>query len=254
MKNCKILDWCLIFLATLSLIYFLVLINSSYYNTLYTIYPIFSLLVGSYGIYEFVSKTSILARLPKVISYLIKGLIVIGLVVFVSIESLIIKEANSKYDKASDYVIVLGSRLYGKKPAPLLRYRLEAAVDYHQKNPHTFIIVSGGQGHGEKISEAKAMKDYLVARGVDESLIIEEDKSTNTSENIRFSKQIIESRTKENYDVVIITNGFHCYRSVWLAKNNGINVHSYGAKESMNLAPHYYLREFFGCLKDMIMS
>ena len=90
--------------------------------------------------------------------------------------------------------------------------------------------------------------------GIDESLIIEENKSTNTNENIIYSKKIIETSPTEDYEVVIITNGFHCYRSKLLANKHGLEAHTYAARENLDTAPHYYLREFFGCLKDMILS
>ena len=80
------------------------------------------------------------------------------------------------------------------------------------------------------------------------------NKSTNTNENIIYSKKIIETSTTEDYEVVIITNGFHCYRSKLLANKHGLEAHTYAARENLDTAPHYYLREFFGCLKDMILS
>ena len=132
--------------------------------------------------------------------------------------------------------------------------RCYRGFEYHQKFPDVPIIVSGGQGHGENITEAKAMKDYLINKGIDESLIIEENKSTNTNENIIYSKKIIETSPTEDYEVVIITNGFHCYRSKLLANKHGLEAHTYAARENLDTAPHYYLREFFGCLKDMILS
>ena len=253
-KNCKIFDYLLLVLASISLIYFIILAVNSRFINAYILYPLFTIFTSSVAIYELISKKSILAKLPKILNYLIKGVIIIGIAIFVVIEGLIIHEANDKYRQASDYVIVLGARLYGSTPAPLLRYRLDTAVSYHQQFPDTPIIVSGGQGRGEEISEAKAMKDYLIAKGVSEDNIIEENQSTNTYENIKYSKRIIESLTNEDYDVVIITNGFHCYRSRILAHKFGLNVHTYAAKENLDTAPHYYIREFFGCLKDILLS
>lgn len=253
-KNCKLFDYTLLIFASISLIYFIILVINSRFINAYLLYPIFTILTGSYAVYELIYKKSILSKLPKLLNYSIKGVIIIGILIFITIEGLILHEVNNKYNQPGDYLIVLGARLYGNTPAPLLRYRLDAAVEYHHKFPNTPIIVSGGQGKGENISEAKAMKDYLIAKGINEDLIIKEDKSTNTNENIRFSKKIIESQTTEKYSVVIITNGFHCYRSKLLANKYSLDAHTYAAKEKLDTAPHYYLREFFGCLKDMILS
>lgn len=253
-KNCKLFDYCLLILAAISISYFIVLITNSKFINAYVLYPVFSIITGSMAIYELINKKSILSRLPKILNYSIKAIIIIAIATFIAIEAMIINEANNKYQQASDYLIVLGARLYGNTPSPLLRYRLDAAFEYHQKHPDTTIIVSGGRGNGENISEAKAMKNYLVNKGVDSNIIIEEDKSTNTNENIIYSKNIIDSLTKKDYDTVIISNNFHCYRSKLLAKKHGLNAHTYGAKENLDTAPHYYIREFFGCLKDMILS
>ena len=173
---------------------------------------------------------------------------------FIIIEGSIIYKANKQYNEASDYIIVLGAHLNGSIPSNSLKYRLEAAIDYHQTFPTTPIIVSGGRGNGEEISEAKAMKKYLVDKGINESLIIEEDKSTNTNENIIYSKKIIDSLNKSSCSVTIITNGFHCYRSQLLANKHNLIAHTYSAKENLYTAPHYYIREFFGCLKDILLS
>lgn len=253
-KNSKLFDYFLLFLSILSISYFLLLIFSSRFITAYCAYPIFSLITAFYGCYELKTKISLLSKLPVILRYLVKGLGVIGIILFIIIEGLIIYNAGNKYDNASDYIIVLGARLNNDTPSNLLRYRLDATLKLHQQFPNTVIIVSGGRGQGETVSEAQAMKDYLVNRGVDESLVIEEDKSTNTNENIIFSKKIIDSLTKDNYSATIITNRFHCYRSKLLADKHNLPAHTYSAKENQNTAPHYYIREFFGCLKDMLLS
>lgn len=254
-RNCYPFDYLLIILGILSIIYFILLALNSKFNTTYFIYPIFTFITWVYGFFELKYKISILSKLPKGINYSIKGLIIIGVSIFLIIETLIIVQSRHKYEQKCDFIIILGARLYGSSPAPLLTYRLDAALEYHQKFPDTKIIVSGGQGSGEDISEAMAMKKYLINHGVDESIIIEEDQSTNTNENILFSKQLIETISdKKDYHVLIITNGFHCYRSMLLANKYNLNADTYAAKEHDDTALHYYLREFFGCLKDIIFS
>lgn len=253
-KNNKLFDYILIFVSVLSIGYFLLVIMNSRFITAYLAYPIFSFITGLYACYELKSNLSILSKLPSKLNYFIKGIIIISISLFIIIEGLIIHDANNKYNQASDYIIVLGARLNGDTPSKLLRYRLDATVKYHQAFPKTMIIVSGGHGTGEQISEAKAMKNYLINKGIDENLIIEEDKSTNTNENIIYSKKIIDSLEKNNYSVTIITNGFHCYRSKLLANKHNLIVHTYSAKENLDTALHYYIREFFGCLKDILLS
>ena len=252
--NNKIFDYILITLAIFSISYFILLILNSRFITSYILYLIFACICILYSYYELKNKTSILSKLPKIINYIIKGLICISIILFIIIEGLIINEANNSYCKQTDFVIVLGAKLNGAVPSTSLKYRLDATLEYYQQFPETTIIVSGGQGNGENISEAKAMKQYLIDKGINKNSIIEENKSTNTKENIIYSKKIMDSLKKEKYTVTIITNNFHCYRSKLLANKNNLTAYTYSAKQQKVLIPHYYIREFFGCLKDIIFS
>ena len=90
------------------------------------------------------------------------------------------KNDNAHFDE--DAVIVLGAGLRGDRPSTTLKGRLNAAYEYHLENPDALIIVSGGQGHDEDITEAEAMKKYLVALGIPDDRIVKEEKSTSTYE------------------------------------------------------------------------
>jgi len=142
-----------------------------------------------------------------------------------------------------DAVIVLGAGLRGETPSMILRERLQAAFRYHEQNPTAVIVVSGGLGTGETITEALAMERYLVGMGVPPEMIIKEETSTNTRENIAFSKPLLDAHFEGEYNVVIITSDFHIFRSVMIARKNGLsstNVHSIIPKY---LIPWYYFRE-----------
>ncbi|WEV58271.1 YdcF family protein [Bifidobacterium sp. ESL0728] len=106
-----------------------------------------------------------------------------------------------------DYIIILGAGLQGTKPTPLLRGRIDKAVDlWNRQHSHGLFIVSGGQGADEEISEAEAMKRYLIEeRGVPADKIIKEDRSTTTLENLRNSKVIMDRRCGLN-DPVMLQN------------------------------------------------
>lgn len=89
--------------------------------------------------------------------------------------------------------MVLGSGLRRKELSSSLKYRLDTAIGFNKEKPSVKIIISGGQGEGEDITEALAMKNYLINNGVGENLIISEDKSTSTYENFLFTKEILEN-------------------------------------------------------------
>ncbi|MCU9810564.1 YdcF family protein [Paraclostridium sp. AKS81] len=90
-------------------------------------------------------------------------------------------------------MIVLGASVKNTTPSLTLRGRLDKAIQYlDESKDDCYIVVSGGKGSDEKLSEAKAMENYLVEHGVNKDKIILEDKSTNTYENFKYSKEKIE--------------------------------------------------------------
>ncbi len=125
-------------------------------------------------------------------------------------------------DYTEDAIIVLGASVDGDKPTPNLANRLDRAVRYHEKNPNAVIVVSGGQGPQETVTEAQAMKRYLTMRGVDESKILTEERATSTYENFLYSKAILDDYFKEEYSVVFVTNSYHIFRATNLAKIAGL--------------------------------
>lgn len=111
-------------------------------------------------------------------------------------------------------VVVLGAAVYGQRVSGILARRLDATYEYHLKNPEALIVVTGGQGSGEDIPEAVAMKRYLVEKGVPANLILEEGRSTSTEENFRFAREILlEHGLSPDAPIAYATNAFHCYRA-----------------------------------------
>lgn len=88
-------------------------------------------------------------------------------------------------------VMVFGCYVRGEEPGRTLTTRLDAALSLLKRYPNADCIVSGGQGSNEAISEAEAMRRYLVSRGIAEERITLEDRSTNTSENLEYTFAIL---------------------------------------------------------------
>lgn len=192
-------------------------------------------------------------KVPKTLKRIFLTGVSLCLLWFIFIEGLIISGFSSDGKENLDYVIVLGAQVYKSGPSYTLKKRLDAAYDYAIENPNTVLIVSGGQGGNEPFPEAVGMYEYLVEKGLDENRVIMEDKSTNTYENLIFSRGIIEGLGVEEYKVGIVSNNFHVYRAVQLAKHNqyedvcGISAPSYPYLQVNNM-----LREFFGVMKDFL--
>ncbi|NLW88665.1 MAG: YdcF family protein [Clostridiaceae bacterium] len=142
-------------------------------------------------------------------------------------------------------VIVLGCRVNGDTPSLALMRRIETAADYLLENPSLQVIVSGGQGPDEWITEAEAMKRVLIQKGVSEDRILLEDRSTSTLENLEFSKALIEKNGLGS-SVVIISEGYHMYRALSIAKRVGLDAEGLAAPTVRWLLPTFWVREWFG--------
>ena len=111
-------------------------------------------------------------------------------------------------------MIVLGCQVKPWGPSVLLRDRLDKALAYLQEHPQVTVIVSGGQGPDEPVSEAQCMRDYLVEHGIAPERIHMEDVSHNTHENLTNSAALMEELGLEEKDgVVLVSNGFHLTRA-----------------------------------------
>ncbi|GAB1156036.1 hypothetical protein YWY31_20610 [Paenibacillus illinoisensis] len=174
----------------------------------------------------------------------------IGAVSFVIIEALVFTQLNANDPEQADYVIILGSGIRGTELSLTLKQRLDASLDYIRNHPQTPVIVSGGQGPGESIPEALAMKNYLVDQGITPAQVIMEDKSTSTQENMAFSKKIIDEAGLEHPEIMIVTSDYHMFRSKYLAAKNGYAA-EYGisAPSPGYLKPINMIREYFAVVK-----
>lgn len=119
------------------------------------------------------------------------------------------------WTRGLDYIIVLGAQVRKDGPSPVLKYRLDKAVEYLNENPDTVCIVSGGQGSNEPWTEAEGMAQYLQEKGIDTARILTEDQSQTTEQNITNSKMLM----KEGASVGIVTNNFHVFRALQIAKS-----------------------------------
>lgn len=162
--------------------------------------------------------------------------------------ALIFHDFNDRGEPDLDCVIVLGAQVRETGLSVALKSRLDTAYDYLVENEGTRCIVSGGQGANEPIAEADAMYAYLVERGISPERITREDASVNTSENIRNSLRYLDA---ENERVGIVSNNYHLFRALALARKQGI-VHASGLAAGATpwYIPNNTMREAFGLVKD----
>ena len=142
-------------------------------------------------------------------------------------------------------VIVLGCAVNGETPSPMLTWRLDAAAAYLEAHPDTTAILAGGQGFGEAISEAEAMRRYLTAAGIAEQRLILEEQSENTAENLRYSAAIIEQRGLPR-QVAVVTQSYHQGRAALHAAQAGLKPGAVVAPCRLNVFFIYFMREILG--------
>lgn len=143
-----------------------------------------------------------------------------------------------------DYVVVLGSGLIGDKVPPLLASRIEKGIHIYKSNQNCKLIFSGGQGPDELLSEGQAMALYAKEQGIAAEDIIIENKARNTRENILFSKELMTNGSR----FAIISNYYHLFRALLLAKELEISCIGFGAKTRLYFTLNAYIRELVGYL------
>jgi uncharacterized SAM-binding protein YcdF (DUF218 family) len=204
--------------------------------------------LGIFGLIGLMIAT-LLARSPDLtVSFVITALLS-GYISFLLVSYVIYAFVYGRITglRRADFVVVLGSGLTGDRVPPLLASRLERGRRVYQavgrRKASPLLIVSGGQGSDERISEAEAMARYLIERGVPEDHVVREDQSRTTEENLTFSKAIME-RSRPGYRCIIVTSNYHVFRAAIIARRLGVNGQVTGARTAGYYWPSAMLREF----------
>ena len=216
-------------------------------------------------------------RLPLWLPVSVITLLVSSLAVLITVTGLIFTNVPGLAVPGLDYVIVLGAKVETDGLSGSLQRRLDKAAEYMAENPDTFLVLSGGQGDDEPVSEAAAMYQYLKEKGVPDKQMLLEDASRNTAENIAYSQILIEQHRGEQkkltgvpvlseeqmvllapdkpLQVGIITNNFHLYRAGLIARKRGFDdISGIAAGADPVLMVHMSVRECIAILKDRLLG
>ncbi len=141
------------------------------------------------------------------------GLVLAGVVTFGALFGAVLYGSHDHIRGDPQVMVILGCQVKPWGPSVLLQDRLDKALDYLEDHSDLTIVVSGGQGPDEPVSEARCMYDYLTEHGVDEAQILMEDQSHNTVENLRYTMDLLaEAGCDTTADMVVVSNGFHLTR------------------------------------------
>lgn len=222
------------------------------FTTNFNLGNILTLLLGTVLLFWSIKYDFVSTFVPKII----RRIIATGLIlVFIFASLLLCYGTIDNADNKEDAVIVLGAAVHGEIPSLVLRDRLDAAVEYSAKSPKAIIIVSGGKGPQESITEAEAMEKYLLNKGISADKIIKEDRSTSTYENFLNSKTILEERLGEDYKACFITNEYHVFRAESIAKSAGFEsiTHTNSSTRWYSVLPGT-LREILAVMKFWVFG
>ena len=245
--------------AVFCLVYYVCCVAyAGFASSFITIWPVTAVFFAGIFAVRYAQNKGILI-LPMWINVLSAAGLLILISSFCLVQALITVKMKQKPEPDCESLLILGCRVRGLEITKSLRYRLDAALAYleqnekHSKdntqNKTIRIIVSGGQGPGEDISEAQAMKDYLCAHGIEASRIFMEAQSTDTEKNIAYSARFFPDK---NAKIGVVSNDFHLFRAGMLVRAKGFhNVCTIAARSDEVLFLNYRVREYFGVLKDL---
>jgi uncharacterized SAM-binding protein YcdF (DUF218 family) len=175
-----------------------------------------------------------------------------GLVTFIGY-GWVYRFVTSAHRPVVDAVVVLGAGLRGTAVTPLLARRLDRGHAVYRRSlaagRRPVIVVSGGQGPDEVVSEAEAMAEYLLRQGVPPATVLREDRSTNTRENLEFSSKLLRSRGIAG-PVAVATSDYHVLRAAMLMRHWGIDGFTVGSATPAYFWPSATIREYVAVLRD----
>lgn len=210
----------------------------------------------------FWDRLPLIRNTPRILVAAVKGCLAAGLAFFLVVEGMVLWGMAQTAPENLDYVVVLGAGLNGRRPSHTLELRLERALVCLEDNPDAKVLVTGGLNASASVTEAFAMENWLLEKGVTSDRILTEYASTTTAENMQFSLPILlKDADAGELSVGIVTSDFHVFRSLCLASRAAkedadpdTEIHLYGIAADFPAAslPHYMVREFFTICVDTL--
>lgn len=134
-------------------------------------------------------------------------------------------------EEKSDIAIVLGAAIQEGQLSPVFRERINHGIYLYNKKIVKQILLTGGYGKGENVSESAVAKKYALSQGVPADAILIEEVSKYTIQNLIESKKIIDSLHLKS--ALLVSDPYHMKRAMDLAKKLGVNCKSSPTKTTM---------------------
>jgi uncharacterized SAM-binding protein YcdF (DUF218 family) len=125
-------------------------------------------------------------------------------------------------DGPADAAVVLGAAVFGREPSPVFAERIRHAVDLYKAGKVRRIVMTGGLGGGDRVTEAEAARNWAVREGVPASDIVVENRSTTTFENLENAKPLLRENGLDS--ILVVSDPPHMRRSMMIAGRLGLNA------------------------------
>jgi uncharacterized SAM-binding protein YcdF (DUF218 family) len=189
----------------------------------------------------------------RALSLLVVLVVVYLSVAFVSFAVYSVVYGRTPRVQCPSAIVILGSGLINGKVPPLLRSRLDRALDIYRNSDcaddRPLLVPSGGQGADEDRAEGQAMAEYLIEHDADPRDVQPETKSSNTWENINFSAEIISQHNRSD-QCFVVTNNYHVLRAASLTRKAGVKAIVVGSATAKYFVPSAFIREFVAIISQ----
>ena len=215
------------------------------------------ILIGIILFYTFLPLVGLkLPGLARFTARVFTAVLIAGLLVVGATEALIIRASFGDLAEDVDYVVVLGAKVNANGPSVSLWDRICGAYEYAEEHPDTVLILSGGQGTDEPITEAECMHRELVELGIHPKQLRMEDKATSTWENLKFSLDLIEAETGTRPGKIgVLSSEYHLFRASLFAKACDVEFVGIPARTSRwGQRINHFMREVAGVWHYLLLG
>jgi uncharacterized SAM-binding protein YcdF (DUF218 family) len=150
--------------------------------------------------------------------------VIVGIVLVIAWTSFRIWAVGNRDDRRpADSIVVLGAAQYDGKPSPVLKARLDHAIDLYRAGLAKVLVVTGGKAEGDRTTEAASARAYALSKGVPASAILVEDKGRTTLESLRAVAAVLQSHQLAT--ALFVSDRTHMLRVLKIARDEGISAY-----------------------------
>lgn len=186
---------------------------------------------------------------------LFPALFALGLVFGLVVAAEVYRYSQQTDERPADAAVVLGAAVWRDQPSPVLRERINHAIDLYRSGRVQVIIFTGGIGERDMLAESEVARQYAIARGVPAEAILIETRSTSTYENLAFARQVAAEHGLNSF--LIVSTPYHMKRAMALARDLDMEAYTSPTRTIRWISPYTqtraYVREVVGYMAYLLM-